>query len=307
VSNKRQTNCVSVYHIAIVCHHPLPPPSPEVERLLPCLAICFFSSSSTTTTFLSTSYPERRHSSTQPRESIVLQIVPLRHRQMPPIMTSEQRARSVQASPAQKPYPRGFVAAVPTSPAPLSPLSPPALQPPPPSHYFRNRNRSSEDSALFRKRSEIYTRVQRVLPPALHAEDSASGLLFGSDFHADWSNSQFGRPPLSSPRFVVAVPIHAAHTPAAPPSAQPPSVSVQSNSNLYDMPLSRDEDDDTPEVSSSVPSHASNKERPSRRPLRALLRERLTVKVRSRSVEAASATQPTASTDDLPRYSTELG
>ena len=232
---------------------------------------------------------------------------------MPPIMAPEERARSVQALLAEKPSPRGFVAAVPTSPTPLSPFSPPALQPPPPSHYLRNSSRNSEGSDLFRKRSEIYTRVQRVLPPASHAEDSGSGLLFGSDFHADWSNTRLRRSPLSSPRFVAASPIHAspAHTPAAPLSAlsaQSPSVTAYSKSNAYDTPSTRARDeDDTPEVSApGSPSEAASKERPSRRPLRTLLRERLTVKVRSRSVEGASAAQPASSMDDPPRHSTEL-
>jgi len=223
---------------------------------------------------------------------------------MPPIVTAEERARSIQASPPEKRLPRGFVAAVPMSPAPFTPLSPPALQPPPPSHYLRNSRRDSEGSDLFRKRSEIYTRVQRVLPPASHPEDSASGLLFGSDFHADWTSTRLGWPSLSSPRFVVATPVHATHAPAAPLPAEPPGMTAHTNSNCCNMPSPRD--DDTPEVPSSVP-HSEPAKETSRRPFRTFLRERLTVKVRSRSVEAASAVQPASSTDDLPRHSTELG
>ena len=242
---------------------------------------------------------------------------------MPPILAPEKRrARSVQAdpvvvpapapAPADKPSARGFVAAVPMSPAPFTPLSPPALQPPPPSHYLRNRNRNSEGSDLFRKRSEIYTRVQRVLPPVSYADDSASasasGLLFGSDFHANWTSTRLARPPPLSPRLVVATPIHAAVAPA-PPSAEPPSSMANSNANSSNMPSPRDEGDDVDtqaqDLPSSVPHQA--KERASRRPFRTLLRERLTVIVRSRSVEAASAAQPVSSTDDLSRHSTELG
>ena len=229
---------------------------------------------------------------------------------MPPIVAPEERASFIQASPAEKPLPRGFVAAVPTSPTPSTPLNPPALQPPPPSHYLRNRNRNSGDSDLFIKRSEIYTRVQRVLPSASNTEDSTSGLLFGSDFHADWTNTRLGRSTLSAPRYVVASPIHATHTPAAPLSVEPRSVNAQSNtlSNYHSMlpPRARDEDNAL-EVSPSVPASGASKEKSCRRPFRTLLRQRLTVKVASRSVEAAFATQPSSSTEDLPRqHSTEL-
>jgi hypothetical protein len=224
---------------------------------------------------------------------------------MPPIVAPEERASLIPASPAEKPFPRGFVAAVPTSPTPSTPLNPPALQPPPPSHYLRNRNRNSGDSDLFIKRSEIYTRVQRVLPSASYAEDSTSGLLFGSDFHADWANTRLGRSTLPGPRCVVASPIHAAHTPAAPLSAEPLSVIAQSNpfSNSHTIlsPRARDEDNAL-EISPSMPASEASKERPCRRAFRTLLRQRLTVKVASRSVEAAFATQPSSSTDDLPRH-----
>ena len=231
---------------------------------------------------------------------------------MPPIVAPEERASCIQASPAEKRFPRGFVAAVPTSPTPSTPLNPPALQPPPPSHYLRNRNRNSGDSDLFIKRSEIYTRVQRVLPSPSFAEDStsASGLLFGSDFHADWTNTRLGRSALSGPRCVVASPIHATHTPADRMAAEPLSVIPLSNpfSNGQGMrsPRARDEGNAL-EPSPSVPVSEVSKERPCRRPFRALLRQRLTVKVASRSVGAAFATQPSSSTDDLPRHhSTEL-
>jgi len=222
---------------------------------------------------------------------------------MPPIVDPEERARSVQAFPAEKRFPRGFVAAVPTSPTPSTPLSPPALQPPPPSHYLRNRN--PEGSDLIMKRSEIYTRVQRVLPAPSYAEDSTSGLLFGSDFHADWANKRLGQstPSLSSPRCVVASPIHATHKPAAPLSAKPPSMTAHSNSisNESSIPPPRAHDEgDAEGVSPSMPASEA-KERQSRKPFRRLLRERLTVKVATRSVEAAFSAQPSLLTDDLPR------
>ena len=232
---------------------------------------------------------------------------------MPPIVSQEERASFIQASPVEKPLPRGFVAAVPTSPAPSTARSPPTLQPPPPSHYLRNRNRSLEDSDLFIKRSEIYTRVQRVLPSASHAyaEDSTSGLLFGSDFHTNWTNTRLGRS-IPGPRSVVASPIHihAAQTPAAPRSGGPPSVITQSNSfsfsNGHSMlsPRARDEDDAL-EVSPSLNASSGappNKEKACRRPFRTLFRERLTVKVASRSGEAVCNAQPSSSTDDLPRH-----
>ena len=227
---------------------------------------------------------------------------------MPPIVSQEERASFIQASPVEKPLPRGFVAAVPTSPAPSTARSPPTLQPPPPSHYLRNRIRSPEDSDLFIKRSEIYTRVQRVLPSASHAEDATSGLLFGSDFHIDWTNTRLGRS-IPPPRSLVASPIHAAHTPAAPRSVEPPSVITQSNSFAFSnehsvlSPRARDEDDAL-EVSPSLnpSSGAPPKERACRRPFRTLFRERLTVKVASRSVEAVCTAQPSSSTDDLPRH-----
>jgi hypothetical protein len=230
---------------------------------------------------------------------------------MPPIVAPEERASSVQASPAEKRFPRGgFVVAVPTSPTPSTPLSPRALQPPPPSHYLRNKNRNSGGSDLIMRRSEIYTRVQRVLPSASSPEDSTSGLLFGSDFHADWANTRLGRSTLSGSRVVVASPIHATHMPATPLSAETPSMTAHSNlfSNGYSMPSPRARDeDDALEVSPSVPAFEASKERSSRKPFRTLLRDRLTVKVASRSVEAAFAAQPLSSTDDLPRHhSTEL-
>ena len=73
-------------------------------------------------------------------------------------------------------------------------------------------------------------------------------------------------------------------------------------------PRARDEDGAL-EVSPSVPvsSEAPPKDRPCRGRFRTLLCERLTVKVASRTVEAAFAAQRSSSTDDLPRFhSTEL-